>query len=277
MNIVMGKVRTPGRGVTFKVLISEQKVFDINSEEESYVSYSPDHNLDEDCWFGIESFSNKDFCLDILKSNFDSTNFNILARKEIDKLDYIISYQDSNEFYFQKVPKNQLLGRKLISLGAEFELIEDSKHLVINKIPDAIYLKDKDVLLFKKLSAITSIFNGIDSLYREATNEEVNKFLSNDFLEINEDFTQEKVKVPNRKRIALAIDQLNSFEEEQKKVVFGTIKEYCPKLVSEYEKFIVNNEEDLKLLLFGIGQRFYTTPDGKEKRIANSVIKIKSE
>ncbi|NEU28706.1 ATP F0F1 synthase synthase [Paenibacillus polymyxa] len=274
MNNIIGKVRTPGRGVTFKILISGQKVFDINTEEESYVSYSPDHNLDEECWFGIEDFSNKEFCLDILKNDIDSTNFNILLRKEIDKLDYIISYQDSKEFYFQRIPKNQLLGRKLISLGAEFKFIEESKHLVINKIPDAIYLKDRDILLFKKLSAITSIFNGIDSLYREATNDEVNEFLSNDFLDINADFTQEKVKVPNRKRIALAIDQLNSFEEEQKKIVFATIKEYYPKLVSENEKFLVNNEEDLKLLLFGIGQRFYTTPDGKEKRIANSVIKI---
>ena len=38
--------------------------------------------------------------------------------------------------------------------------------------------------------------------------------------------------------------------------------------------FIVKSNEDLSLVLYGIGQRFYTTPVGGEKRIANSVIKL---
>ncbi|MGV7117704.1 hypothetical protein [Paenibacillus kyungheensis] len=274
MDKVIGKVKVRGRGLTFKTLISDLKIFEINIEESTYIVYSPDHNLDEDSWFGIEQFSTKEFCLEILKNDFNSTNFDTLSRNEINKLDFIISYQNSKEFYFQKIPKDQLLGKKFISLGTEFKLMEESKQIVINNIPDAIYLKDKDLLLFKKLSTITSIFTGIDSLYREATNKEVTQFLLNDFLDVDEEFTYANVNVPNRKRIALAIDQIKSFEDEQKIVVFDSIKQYYPKLVSQSGNFIVNNEEDLKLLLFGIGQRFYTTPDGKEKRIANSVIKI---
>ena len=36
--------------------------------------------------------------------------------------------------------------------------------------------------------------------------------------------------------------------------------------------FAVNSEDELKLLLYGIEQRFYTTLVGGERRIANSVI-----
>jgi len=41
--------------------------------------------------------------------------------------------------------------------------------------------------------------------------------------------------------------------------------------VSE-NSFEVGSENELKMLLYGIEQRFYTTPVGGEKRLANSVI-----
>ena len=82
----------------------------------------------------------------------------------------------------------------------------------------------------------------------------------------------DKISIPNRKRIALALSQLRNFEDDQKEIIFDSIKEYCPNLVTASDKFQISSEDDLKLLLYGIGQRFYTTPDGKEKRIANSII-----
>lgn len=38
--------------------------------------------------------------------------------------------------------------------------------------------------------------------------------------------------------------------------------------------FEVGSEDELKMLLYGIEQRFYTTVVGGEKRIANSVIPL---
>ena len=43
--------------------------------------------------------------------------------------------------------------------------------------------------------------------------------------------------------------------------------------VSE-NSFEVGSENELKMLLYGIEQRFYTTPVGGEKRLANSVITL---
>lgn len=137
-------------------------------------------------------------------------------------------------------------------------------------------MKSKDLLYFKKLSAITNIFKGIDVLYREATQEETANFLSANFIALKEDYDATKVKQSNRKRIAMAIDSMGKLNEEEKEVVFDTIQQYCPKLVGSDGKINIGNEEELKLLLYGIDQRFYTTATGNEKRIANSVIKLES-
>lgn len=49
---------------------------------------------------------------------------------------------------------------------------------------------------------------------------------------------------------------------------------YCEqklKFDQQNQKFEISTDEDLKLLVYGIEQRFYTTPFGNEKRCANSV------
>ena len=60
--------------------------------------------------------------------------------------------------------------------------------------------------------------------------------------------------------------------QEDRANIFDYIGEYCPELRTEDDTFSVGSEEDLKMVLFGIEQRFYTTPVGGKKRIANSVI-----
>ena len=61
----------------------------------------------------------------------------------------------------------------------------------------------------------------------------------------------------------------------QTRNIFQYIGEYCPDLRTENNAFLVGSEDELKMVLFGIEQRFYTTPVGDEKRIANSVILMK--
>ena len=54
------------------------------------------------------------------------------------------------------------------------------------------------------------------------------------------------------------------------------MRKYCEdlKFDAEEQKFILESEGDLKSLVFGIDQRFYTTEVSGEKRLANSVTKI---
>jgi hypothetical protein len=52
------------------------------------------------------------------------------------------------------------------------------------------------------------------------------------------------------------------------------IEDYCKQKLNfdqPNQKFEISTDDELKLLLYGIEQRFYTTPFGQEKRLANSV------
>ena len=80
-----------------------------------------------------------------------------------------------------------------------------------------------------------------------------------------------KVGKANRRRLAMAMDTLSKLDERQKEQIFSYTDKYYPGLQYNGSSFLINNEEDLKNLLYGIEQRFYTTPVTNENRVANSV------
>jgi hypothetical protein len=239
-----------------------------------HVQYSPDHNLDEDSWFGIEQFSTQAFCLDFLKPPFNSAEYDMLNTVDVDKLDFLCSYQNENEYYFQNVSRTQLISKKLLHLGDAFRYEENSKTIVINSIADAIYMKDRDILYFKRLPTISGIFKEMDILYRKATEVETVNFLQREFVQLDEDFSAIKVGKANRHRIAMALDTLDNFEEEQKGTVMDYIRDYCPDLEYQNNAFKIKSDDELRKILYGIEQRYYTTPVGNEKRCANSIIRL---
>lgn len=98
------------------------------------------------------------------------------------------------------------------------------------------------------------------------------EFLANDFIRLRDGYSSSKVKTANRKRIALAQKTLSALNNDDKRNIFNYIGEYCPNLQASDSSFEVGSEDELKMLLYGIEQRFYTTIVGGEKRIANSVV-----
>ncbi len=239
------------------------------------IPYSQDSILDDGSWFYIERFSSTRHSIEILTKEINSVDYDSLTGEEFKQLDYIFAISDDrNELYFQKVGKAALVQRKrFLAFGNRFEYYPDSASVTINSIPDAVYLKNCDILYFRKLASITGIFPDISDLYREATNEETKQFLEMDFI-VAEGITVELVKTPNRKRIAMAMETLNALSKQQRKEIYHYIAEYCPEISNGKNRFRVKSNEDLTLVLYGIEQRFYTTPVGEEKRIANSVIRL---
>lgn len=137
-----------------------------------------------------------------------------------------------------------------------------------------MYFKNKNQLIFKKLAAISSIFKGIDILFKEATEDDVAQFLSESFISLSQEYDVKKVSKPNRKRVALAMDTLAAMSPADKANMLLYINSYCHANVifnPQAGSFSINSDDELKLLLYGIEQRFYTTPFGQEKRLANSV------
>lgn len=273
MSYILAK--TIGKKGAIRKLISENNVYELPQNLSSSEEYNPSYILNEDQWYKLSDFSQKNYCIDFLKKDFISTEYIQIQYGEYSNIEYICSYQ-SNIYYFQKVSPSLLLKKNKINLSRVPTLARDESTIIINHLPDAVYKKDEDTLYFRSLSSVASIFKGIDILYREATLQETKDFLNNSFIKLIDEFSEEKVKNANRKRIAIAIDTLNKISNEQRDGIYSYIQQYCPKLPFDNvnKHFSIASEEDLKLLIYGIEQRYYTTIHGEEKRLANSIKKL---
>ncbi|MGZ5191412.1 MAG: hypothetical protein ACXWCZ_10355 [Flavisolibacter sp.] len=275
MNQVIAKVKGNGKKKFFK-LLSDQTLFNVSLQGQDFVEYNPDHNLDEDSWFKIEQFSQQSYCMDLLKTDFVSSEYDDLTKEQFSNIAYLCAVQ-GNEYYFQKITPSLFVTKKMIAFGEAAELENGGRRLVVNAMPDAIYQKNSNTFVFRNLATISSIFKGIDELYKEATKEEVETFLDKSFVELSNGYGVEKVSKPNRKRVVLAMSTLAAMPTEDQDQMLSYIHGYCEeklKFDSENKKFEITSDEELKYLLYGIEQRFYTTQIGNEKRLANSVQKI---
>jgi len=276
MDQVLAKVKGQRRQPYFK-LISNHTLYDpITVDPAHCIDYAPDHNLDEDAWFKIESFSLQPYCIDLLKGDFDSKDYDDLNRAQFVKIAYLFAIQGV-DFYFQKLTPSLFLKRKMLAFGETVVVEESSHRLVVNAQPDAVYFKDSDTLIFAHLSTISSIFRGVDELYKEATSEEVETFLQQPIVGLRDGYCSDNVSKPNRKRIALAMATLAMMSEEDRESIPDYVEQYCEqklKFDPANQSFEISTDEELKLLLYGIEQRYYTTPFGQEKRLANSIVAI---
>ena len=273
MNCLLAKVKTGSRTPTFRKILANKEIYKISKNLNEAINYNPSTLLEDDEWYKIENFSEMTYCLEILKSDFSSVNYDKLGKTECKNIDYLCSFQE-NVYHFQNISRSNLLPKNILHFGDDYKFVEESLIINISKYADAVYFKNIDTLYFTSLSKITSIFKGIGELYREATEEETQKFLNSNFICCSESFDSSHVGTTNRKKIAMAIDTLNKYSESEKKKIFRYIGRYCNIYNSTSNIFTIDNEYDLKLLLLAIEQRFYTTEVGNEKRAANSIIPL---
>lgn len=255
MNYVIAKIKSKTH--EYEKLFSGAELYQMPDGLEGAVEYQPSRLLEEGEWYKLQEFSTRSFCIDLLKDHFRSTDYPEASKVKTMEIEYICSYQE-RIYFFQRVFKHNIVMHKRITLGDNVRLDKGERSIVINDNADGIYVKDEDVLYFRKLQTIAPIFKGIEDLYKEATQEETELFLTNDFIELDNSYNADKVKKMNRKRIAMAMDTLNGFDRKQKRRIQGV--------------FTIGSEEDMKYLLWGIEQRYYTTPVTKENRVANSVM-----
>ena len=273
MSYIVAKVK---KDAEYKNVYSgDEEIYKMSVELQNSVEYTPTRLLEEDEWYRISDFSQKKFCIEFLKREFNTTDYTLIDKSNADSLEYICSYQNE-VYFFQRIMKHNILIQKRITIGEKISLNKGEKSIVINELPDAIYNKCEDNLYFKKIETIAPIFRGIEELYKEATREEVENFLAREFINPINEYGVDKVKTLNRKRIALAMSTLNGFNEQQKRDVLDYTHQYYPRLEYNNGAFSVGSEEDMKYLLWGIEQRYYTTPVTSEPRVAKSVMVLNS-
>lgn len=149
--------------------------------------------------------------------------------------------------------------------------------LPINAIPDGIYDINQDVLYFQELNRLYNIFPNIKSKYVEGTADVISNFLANDIISLDDDFSEEKVSVSNRKRIYAVAQTYNAYTQEQKRNLKEYIHQFCDgDLVfnEDSQNFKIHNDIELRLLLYGMQMRFYKQPLNQDVQVATSTTSI---
>ena len=275
---VLAKVKS-GRNETFRILATtDVPVYEaLENMFSDTEQYDPATTLEEGQWYRIDAFSLTPYMIDVFHLETDTVDYDQITREELDQVQFICITQGRFRCC-QSIGKARLLKKKTFALaGNGFEYREGSPLIIIEEYPDAVYDCQSDTLYFRSLSRISKIFLHITELYREATQEETQDFLNAEIIELGNGFCAQKVGTLNRRRIALALETLRRMNNDDRSVVFDYIDEYCPGMRNRNGRFSITNDVDLKLFLFGVEQRFYTTLVGSEKRIANSVISLTTE
>lgn len=268
MNHLLAKLK--GKNSQYwKVITRDEDIFDLPDFSTNH-NFCPNHKLDDGEWHKIDTFSTQGFSNELVGNSFNSTNYNQLLPENYKDISYFCCKQ-GNYFLFQRMAASQILKKKWFRISEAPALEEDSPIITLNPFLDAVYDSSTDTLYFRDFAKLKVIFDGIESLYRDATQVEVESFLSNDFISLADDYSADRVKTANRKRIALVMDKLQQYSETEQQQIFEYIRPYCPHISANDNTFQISSEEELKLLLFGIEQRYFTTPIGNEKRLANSI------
>lgn len=273
MDYLLARITTQNHDNT-RLLLSDTTTFE-NVENITCLPYNDERKLQSGEWFCVENFSRQSYYNQRLFSQIETAMRTPIGLDEYDKIKFLIAVQnDENNYYFQRVlAKSKVVQKKGLGVfNGHFKMIDVENMVIINSEPDAIYLKNENRLLFKDISRIRPIFNGIEVLFREATNEEVASFLNIDDIVLENGFDSSKVSVPNRRRISNAIAQYNSFLEDQKEILKDYIKDYCPDIIDQDTSEVhIGSDVHLKNFIYAIDQRFYETPINQQKRVATSV------
>lgn len=274
MNYLMTRIK--GRQSADFIIMSLEREFYQRPNVVKCLEYNDEYKIQDDEWFVVNDFHTKTYCWNLLKNHFDPTAYSNLPRNSYPKMNYIYAEQDGI-FYFQKITNSRIFRKQLISLCLDQEpTMMDRGYVVeINDMPEAFFDSSAKKLYFRRLSDITNIFVGIDELYREATDEEVDSLLAWRELQVDAEFDKTKVKTANRRKIKEAIQNYNAFSDEDKIIFHSYINIYCSSLIdATTNKYKISSEAELTAFLNGVNQRYYTTEINKIKRLANSITNL---
>lgn len=276
MDYLLARIKTR-KSKNLRLAISEQTIYP-DLETDNSMEYNDEQKLQEGEWFVLHDFSKKDYCPDWMKQDFNIMAYNQLDKGEHKEILYLIAIQNEYDDYcFQWILSHgRILRKRFFTFSEQPKLQEYENLLVINDQPDAIYRKSEDNLYFRDLGRTKHFFSGIEELYREATDAEVDNFLGIDIIQLSNNFEKSKVKVPNRRKIRAAQKQYDKFDEAEKTKLKAYIAEFCCELkeTKDGKSYEIGSDNQLRELLNAIDQRYYSTPIGNEKRVATSVQKV---
>lgn len=266
MNEIIAKVQSE-----YKNVLSQQDniLDDFDVTEIESIDFTPSHKLEDNEWFTINNFSEKDFYIEQSDDDFNSASLNQIGNDDYNQISAIAVLQDGQK-YFQRITPSLFVNQKtVLDYSGEPRIVEHRNQIEIRKESDAVYLNASDILYFKTIDKLKVIFPSIEVLHREATQDEVDAFIKNDFITL-EAITNTSIGVQNRKRIADIGVKYNGLSDTKKDQLIIYAKEKAGVEI-EGDFFVVKSETDLKNVLYAMDQRYYYADIYEENRVANSV------
>lgn len=256
-----------------KVMASEVDIIAVPNLADT-VDFDPHYKREDGQWLAIGEFSKTNHAIDTLGAEVNTADFPQLRKDQATDLKFICIIQGQYRLY-QRVIPSHIVKKKWMRVSDDFSIVEDEKIILLKDVPDAIHDTVSDKLYFADFAVLKTFFSKIEEIYREATDEEVKAFLQNDVIKAIPEFTSEKVSKPNRQRIALAQVKLAAYTKQNVEQLLQEFPEYIDNVEIQDGAFKVKNDDDLKMAIYCLEERLYTTAISKEKRIANSILKLK--
>ena len=278
MNQIIAKLKQSKDQKSYrKVLSTDDNIFEDvlgNTDTFEFAEYTATRNPEENLWFYIEDFSSQPYANSLAIPDCQSSELSNLKKSELDKVD-LLTIDNRKCIFYQRITKSRQITKKgIFFFSSEFQYQPECPILIFNPYPDAIYEKATNRLYFQKLSAISNIFGGINELYKEASDEETNNFLKCNFIQCAEGFNCKSVNIPNRKKITQVTEKLKELSPTQINKLLDYTKKYCPNICAQNRKYQINNDKELKQLLDGLCENYYTKPVSNEKTLAHSTSKL---
>ena len=263
-----------------KALSTEEAIYEVNIE--SQIRYAPTHQLDkeENEWFYIEEFRESEFHTPIAKIGgvgvkieelFERlTEFSQLESRDYPDIAWLITKQGEC-YYFQKVLRSSRIENKtILSFRVRaLELKEINNSVVVHReSPDIIYDTNADKLIFKSLSRAKEIYPNLINLYREATRDEVESFLSSR-IDLTCSITPDKVGTRNRKEIARLKEKIDRLSDAAKVSLATYVDRQLVKAglqKGDDGRIIISKSKDLSSYLALLDERFITSEIYEEDR-----------
>lgn len=274
MDYLLARIDTRKKA-NMRLVLSDEAIYQDVSLDRNR-PYNDDYKLSDGEWFVVEEFREKPFFKEWVKEPFNAGDYSQIQQAEYSGLKFLCSVQDGNKFLFQRLFTGSVYENKTLlwfSVNEQPTLRTDSQLVIINKEPDAVFHLNENRLYFKSIPTVKPLFPGIECLYKEATQEEVDIFLQQDFIRLGGGFAAGQVKTPNRKHIKEAKEIYDSYTDQDKCDLKVYAQKYRPNLNYNPKTDIceISNDEQLRDLIYCILQRFYTTEIGGKKRVAHAV------
>lgn len=158
MNYLIAKVNDK-KNKYLNVIADDTVFYNLPSDLRNHHEYTPEYKLEDDEWYSVSRLSEKGFCNELIRNEFDTTPYKQLTKADPCNVTYLCAFQDDSVYYFQRIFKYNILEKKkILDLGDSITVKETPKQIVLSDIADAIYVAGEDTLYFRKLETIAPIF-----------------------------------------------------------------------------------------------------------------------